>query len=205
MGSREVRGWRRVGPGLYSADLSRQGFRDYRFRELFLRGARQVLARHPNRDPKSPLTGGMLYVAATAPKERTSFHYRAGEVPWERWGDRSKAEVNLYPYNCWDHNIIRIADVDSETRTATLRYPVAGSIQIGNRYFIQNVRGALDAPCEWFCDRRTGVLWFRPPDGRIPRDGDVTVPMVENLIELSGKPGAPIRDVRIEGDRKSVV
>ncbi|MBM3492760.1 MAG: hypothetical protein FJX72_00330 [Armatimonadetes bacterium] len=200
-GSAPVRGWTRVRPGLYVADLAKQGFSDFRFRELFLRGRRQVLARFPNRDSAAPLSGGFLYVHETASREKDSFHFRPGQIPWTRWGDRSQAEVNLFPYHCWDHNIIRIADVADDACRIELRHPVAGTIQVGNRYFIQNVRGALDAPGEWYCDRRTGELTFRPPDGRAPADGEVTVPVIENLIELSGTPAALIRNVRIAGLR----
>ncbi len=196
-GSAPVRGWRRVGPGLYTAQAPRLAGGDFRFRELFLRGRRQTLARFPNAARDAPLTGGMLTVEETASAEKNSFHFRQGQIPWARWRSFEQAEVNLYPYHCWDHNIIRVARVDAEAALVTLRYPVAGTIQVGNRYFVQNVLGALDAPGEWFCDWRTGLITFRPPDGRKPADGEVTVPMLESLVRLAGSADAPVHDVRV--------
>lgn len=200
-GGRPVRGWTKQKGGLYVADLAAQGFGDFRFRELFLRGRRQVLARYPNLDPAHPVTGGLLYVDQTASMSKNSFYYKPGSIPFEKWGAIPQAEVNIFPYNCWDHNLIRIAKVDPEMSLVTLKYPVAGNIFVGNRYFIQNVFGALDAPGEWYSDWETGKLYFNPPDGVRPADGDVTVPMLENLVELAGTPERPITNVKLQGFR----
>ena len=116
------------------------------------------------------------------------------------WGDISQAEVNLFPYNCWDHNIIPIAEIDPESRHVRLRYPVAGTINVANRYFVQNVLGALDAPGEWFGDYATGKLYFYPPGGQVA-DGDVVVPVVENLVEISGTAAEPVQHFRFDGFR----
>ena len=85
-GSAPVRGWRRVGPGLYTARAPRVAGGDFRFRELLLRGRRQTLARFPNSAPEAPLTGGMLTVEETASADKNSFHFRQGQIPWARWG-----------------------------------------------------------------------------------------------------------------------
>ena len=81
----------------------------------------------------------------------------------------------------------------------TLRHNVAGSIFIGNRYFIQNVFDALDAPGEWFSDYATGNLYFWPPTGEAPGDGDVTVPVLENVVEFSGTPEKPVEHIKFHG------
>jgi hypothetical protein len=198
LGARPVRNWKREADGLYVTDLSAQGFEWFRFHQLFFRGERQTLARFPNLDPAHPHTGGMLYVDAPSYLERSGFYYDKGEIPFEAWGDWSQAEVNIWPYHCWDHNIIPIADVDPAARHIRLKYPVAGQIYEANRYFVQNVLGALDAPGEWYVDYATGKLPFRPPGGTLT-DDDVMVPVVENLIEVSGTPDAPVRYVNLRG------
>ena len=84
--------------------------------------------------------------------------------------------------------IIRIAKVDPELNLVKLRHNVAGSIEVGNRYFFQNVREALDAPGEWFCDYETGNLYFYPPEDGVPADGDA--PLTVSLL-LSRPDGGP--------------
>jgi hypothetical protein len=198
-GGRPVQGWRKYKGNIYVADLAAQGFEDFRFRELFFRGERQILARYPHFDPQHPVTGGLLYVEDTAAQSKNSFYYKEGSIPFDKWTGISQAEVNIFPYNCWDHNIIRITNVDPEMSLVTLRDNVAGNIQVGNRYFIQNVFDALDAPGEWFSDYATGKLYFQPPTGAAPADGDVVVPAIENLVELSGTPDSPVHDLRFQG------
>ncbi len=210
-GARGVRGWKMcqthfptseiVSDTIFQADLAAQGFDDFRFRELFLKGERQVLARYPNLDPAHPVTGGLLYVEDTAPLDKCSFYYRPGSIPFEQWGNLPQAEVNIFPYHCWDHNILRIAKVDPVTNLVVLKSNVAGSIFVGNRYFIQNVLGALDAPGEWYSDWETGKVYFMPPDGKKPADGEVTVPVLENLVEVSGTTEAPVQYLRFHGFR----
>ncbi|MFQ6099424.1 MAG: right-handed parallel beta-helix repeat-containing protein, partial [Armatimonadota bacterium] len=47
------------------------------------------------------------------------------------------------------------------------------------------VLGALDWPGEWFHDRKTGTLYFYPPEGKVA-DGEVRVPVVDHLITVRG-------------------
>lgn len=208
-GARPVRGWKPYRDKIYLASLPQPDppedaersriAGDVRFRELFYQGRRQILARFPNLDPAHPVTGGLLYVDDTASSNRNSFHYAEGSIPFGQWQDISQAEVNIFPYHCWDHNILRVAKVDREINLVTLRHNVAGSIFTGNRYFVQNVLGALDAPGEWFCDYETRNLYFHPPAGTVPGDDDVETPMIENLVELSGSPQLPVAHLRFHG------
>lgn len=198
VGAKPVRAWRPAADGLCVASLRDQGFQFLGFHQLFCEGQRQTLARHPNRDPAHPHTGGLLYVDAPSQEPKRGLHYAPGEIPLESWDDVDQAEINIFPYNCWDHNITRVRRFDSATRHIRLRYPVAGRINEGNRYFVQNVRGALDAPGEWYLDRTTGELSFLPPRGSVS-DGDVVLPVVENLIELQGTEKNAVRHVIIRG------
>ena len=198
-GGRVVGGWHRDAGGAWVTSLPEQGCLDFRFRELFFQGERQVLARYPNFDPEHPVTGGMLYVDDTAARSKNSFHYKEGSIPFDRWPDLAQAEVNIHPYNCWDHNILRVAKIDQDMNLIRLRHGVAGEIFVGNRYFVQNVLGALDAPGEWFSDWRTGAVHFRSPTGAAPGDSDVVVPVLENIVQFSGADDEPVEHIRFHG------
>jgi len=47
---------------ILKADVGAHGFKGIYFRQLFFKGMRQSLARHPNFDPKNPYGGGWSYV-----------------------------------------------------------------------------------------------------------------------------------------------
>ena len=190
-GAIPITGWKRAEGGVYTATLGQDGTPWRATHQLFFRGERRELARFPNLDPQHPLTGGFLYVDRQGTPKKQAFHYAAGEFSCEQWGDLSQAEVNLFPYNCWDHNISPIAQVVPEQRYVRLKCSVAGWINEANRYFIENVREALDSPGEWYLDYRTGKVDFVPPGGAVA-DGEVEMPAVENLICLSGTAEEPI-------------
>ena len=192
-GGRHVAGWKPWRDGIFRADLGKQGLAGIRFHQLFYRRAgqspaafaeRQILARHPNFDPLHPRTGGNVYCAATAGKPNEQILYEEGALPFERWHDLSQAEV-VSTYNLgWMFAITPIRSVDTSTRTITVRR-VRGQFLKMNRFFVQNVLDALNAPGEWFLDRKQDVLYFRPPAGD-PNQGEVIVPTIDHVVEVRG-------------------
>lgn len=62
VGGKPVAGFARHKDGILVADLAAQGLKGIGFRQLFLNGRRQILARYPNFDPQNPYAGGWAYV-----------------------------------------------------------------------------------------------------------------------------------------------
>lgn len=183
-GGQAVREWQRWRGSIYRADLKEQGMAGASFRQLFYRGERQILARHPNFDPKHPRTGGFAYVEATGPKPSAQFFYEQGSMPFEQWDDISQAEVLTVFALGWNFAITPVLNVDTKNRLVTVRR-VRSAFQPENRFIVRNVLAALDAPGEWYLDRKTSTLYFWPPDNKLG-DGEVVVPLIDCLIEAKG-------------------
>ena len=188
-GARRVTDWQPFGDGIYRANLKAQGLAGVSFHQLFYRGVRQPLARHPNLDPQHPRTGGHVYVEDRGPEPRQQFVYAEGDIPFDRWDDISQAEVVSTYCRGWNFALTPIREVDTERRVITVRQ-VRRTFERNNRYFIQNVLGALDAPGEWYLDRKASVLYFLPPDGE-PAEGEARVPVVDHLITVKGSTPYP--------------
>ncbi len=189
-GARKITGWTLWKGRIYRADLKAQGLAGAAFWQLFYkrRGAfaeRMVLARHPNFDPKHPRTGGFLYAAAgvNGPRARSELIYRPGDIPWDRWPDISQAEVVSTYNRGWMFAIAPILRVDRGKHVIFVRR-CRGWFRKLNRYFIQNVLAALDAPGEWFLDRKHSVLYFWPPEGELR--GDVLAPALDRIVDVRG-------------------
>jgi len=181
-GSRTVTGWERWRGEIWRADLGAQGLEGVRFHQLFWRGQRQPLARHPNADPEHPRTGGFVLVEDQGPRPYESFIYADGDLPFGEWDDISQAEVWTVFGLGWNFAIAPTTDVDREHRIISTRR-VRRQYERMNRYFVQNVLGALDAPGEWFLDYATSRLYFWPPEGE---PAEVRVPVLDYLIEVRG-------------------
>lgn len=183
-GGRAVHDWEIVGDGVCRADLKSQGLGGANFHQLFYQGRRQILARHPNFDPQHPRTGGFTYVAGKGPRPSEQFIYEQASLPFEKWDDLSQAEIVTTYGRGWNFAIVPIVDVDTKQQVVTTQRP-RRPFEPENRFYVQNVRAALDRPGEWYLDRRQDVLYFYCPDGK-PGNADVVVPLIDHLVELHG-------------------
>jgi parallel beta-helix repeat protein len=193
--TREIKNWRPWRDGVLVTDLKAQGLGGVRFHQLFHKGGKREfstrlpLARYPNLDPKQPLYGGFLYVAETAKNNREELRYREGDLPLANWPDTSQAEIATVYNLGWMYANTPIRSIDPATRTIRVR-KVRGKIIRLNRYFVQNVLGALDAPGEWYLDYQTDRLYLKPPQEGL---GRVFAPVADQIVELRGQMPYPHR------------
>ena len=204
IGGRPIAGFSADQGSILKTDVASQGFRGIYFRQLFFDGRRQPLARYPNFDPQNPYGGGWAYVAGQpvdmyrdlATDTRRAFQYKPRDA--RRWGRPEEGEVFIFPRWNWWNNILRIASVDPATRTIRLAGNASYAIRPGDRYYVQNLREELDAPGEWYLDRRTETLYFWPP---APLEGKLLyAPTMRTLIQLGpGTSHVAIRGFELEG------
>jgi len=152
---------------------------------------------------EQPKTGHLLLIQAEAcdeaigkevtvatpqpPGSREVLSFREGDIP--RWRDVSGAELHIFPAWGWVNAIAPIVRIDYDARRVIL--PPDGytdEIRLGNRYFIENVREALDAPSEWYLDKRTGELLYISENEK-PPVAPAVLTRLDRLIVLKGEPG----------------
>jgi Right handed beta helix region len=187
-GGRSISGFVPYKDQILKTDVSTQGLKGVYFRQLFLDGKRQPLARYPNADPTNPITGGWAYVdGALLPmykdipgEDKHTLHPKASDL--HHWSHPEEAEVFIYPRFNWWNNIVPIKSVDDTNRTITLAKDCSYAIRPNDRYFIQNLPEELDAPGEWYLDKTNSTLYFWPP---IPLEGKkLLAPALGTLIHL---------------------
>jgi len=125
----------------------------------------QILARWPNE--------GFVKTGDVVGKE-AKFHY-VDDRP-SRWLD--ELDMRLYGYWHWDwfEQFQKVASVDPATRTFTLAPPYSQyGYRKGQRYYAVNLFRELDQPSEWYLDRRTGLVYWLPPDGVDPAKATSTL------------------------------
>ena len=148
---------------------SGNGFRTHPAHELFFNGQAMSLARGPNE--------GFLHIRQVAVKDGTKGYDREGSKTGKFFydGDRPRRWVNdpdllLYGYWFWDWADFyeRVAAIDPEQRLITLAQPWHNyGFSVGAPFYAVNALSELDAPGEWYLDRKGGrVLLFPPSDPR---------------------------------------
>ncbi len=192
IGGRAIAGWQPHEGKVLKADLRAHGLEGIAFRQLLCNGVRAQLARYPNHDADHPVTGGWAYVDGEyqpmyqdIPGERQDLlRYKAADE--RQWAHPEEGEVMVFPRYNWWNNIIPIQSVDRDQRTLTLAGNASYAIRPGDRYFVQGLREELDAPGEWYLDKESWTLYFRPPATADPATMTVCAPVVRTILSLDG-------------------
>ena len=189
-GGRQVTGWRKQGDR-WIAHLAEVESGKWTFAALWVNGERRTRRecrtraistrrarrrRSPIRRPANPASSGHV-----------AFRFKKGDIRQLSRLDDAVVVV----YQSWEVGHQRIASLDEAKRVVTFRSPLPWAFDYwgGNvRYFVENVPEALDAPGEWYLDRKTGVLSYVPLPGEDMTQATVVAPVAKQLIVLAGKP-----------------
>ena len=197
-GGVRLKGWKPISdPGLrdkldpevrgrvLEVDLAGQGTKDWgdpttlrKSPELFCDGVAQTLARWPNDGfvATGEVLGTELINNGKPTEGCKDGKFRYVEDRPDRWVD--EPDVRLYGYWYWDwfEEYQKVATLDPQSHTFTLAPPYSNyGYRKGQRYRAVNVFRELDRPGEWYLDRRSGMVYWLPPEKIDPDRATVTL------------------------------
>lgn len=159
--------------------------------QLWVDGDRRPLARAPDT--------GFYSTAGTPGSLYDQLVYNADEVP-AAW-DLSHAEVQVYhdQYGAWETSRLWVAANDRASHTLTFTGASVWGQYAAERWYLENVPEALDAPGEWI--HTDGLLRVRPHESEDLSTETVIVPRLEHLLLVTGDPstGAYVQQVTFQG------
>ena len=156
--------------------------------ELFVNGERQILARYPNFDPRAQYFDGFSPDAIS--KERAA-----------RWADPAGGYLHTMHGYLWGGLswLITGKDANGEiTKEGGWQMNRDGGTHQKYR-FVENIFEELDAPGEWFLNRKTHTLYFYPPAGVNLQTALVEAVRLRNLAEFKGDEKSPVRFLNLKG------
>ncbi len=190
-GGKVIAGWKKMmmnrpaaapeGGDLWSAEVPEVKEGKGYFHELFVNGIRRQRARTPN--------VGFFYVDGQVTSEDLArFKFHPGDIQpfWIGKGD-----VEAVVLSKWAEFRAPIQALDDATHMVTLtgkRQPHGD--EKNARYWIENNFDALDAPGEWYLNRRAGVVYYRPDRSEDVARAVVVAPVLRQLVRLEGHPEA---------------
>jgi hypothetical protein len=175
------------------------------FRQLFVNGRRAIPARFPNAPDTFRAAGpGVSYPRSVAarrdPANRISLKYENDDLkPWANLDD-----AVVVVYHSWTTSRHVIKRLDTAQRlvefTAPSGWPM-GWWEKNQRYYIESVHEGLDAPGEWYLNRRSGELFYYPQPDEDLTTAEVVAPQPEEILHLEGDlaAGKPVQHIRFEG------
>ncbi|MDP2335471.1 MAG: right-handed parallel beta-helix repeat-containing protein [Bacteroidota bacterium] len=154
---------------------------------LVVNGKRQTLARTPNEG---------YFVPPAISKTTGELYFKKGEI--KSWKEMENNRVVMLLR--WHTGINSIIKVDEKTGIATFKSPQEGVVIVPPRYYVENVKALLDAPGEWFFDKKLKEISYIPANENMdPNQLQAGVATLNQLIEVRGKLGQPVRNLRFYG------
>ena len=159
--------------------------------ELFADGEPQTLARWPNEGfvKTGNILGTDTFKVWNSIEGCRDGRFQYVEDRPSRWGD--EPDVRLYGYWFWDwyeeYQTVTAIDVDAKAFTLAQPYSNYG-YRKDQRYYAVNVFRELDAEREWYLDRRTGKIYWLPPQG-------LDVAKAEIVLSVFDRPFVRLTDV----------
>ncbi len=202
-GGRRVTGWQKSADGnTWTAVVPEVRDGEFYSTQLFVNGERRQRARYPNEgclkadDPPrfseamrvKLMTQGYAGVKFKSKDDlgKVAMGYKDGDIQhWE-----NPEDVNLFQLHSWTSPLRWIAEIDEARRTVLFtgssRFPALRWKGRMPYYFVENAREFLDSPGEWYLDRKTGVLTYRPREGEEMELAETVVSALPALIRIEG-------------------
>jgi len=180
-GSASVSGWKKSGK-IWTAR-----YVDDTAAMLVVNGIRQVLARTPNKG---------YFVPPAISKTTDELYFRKGEI--RSWKNMEDNRVIMLLR--WHTGVNTIIKVDEKKGIATFKSPQEGVVIVPPRYYIENIKTLLDTTGEWFFDKNLKEISYIPAEGIYdPNQVNIGVPVISKLVDVRGKIGNPVRNLRFYG------
>jgi len=181
-----INSWRKQDANLWVANVAWAKELPEPFVQLFVNGKRRTRARTPN-------NGSYFYTRRILYKNDasgfpicTGLTFKEGDL--KPWGSNDDALICLF--HNWVNSFNRVGKADWQRQRLEFTRQ-AGIFFLGPsvRYYVENLRSALDAPGEWYLDHKSGLLYYYPMPGENLAKSEVIAPVVkQTLIQMQGAP-----------------
>jgi len=189
-GGKKITGWKPYKKGIWMTKLPEVTKGEWSFRQLYVNGSLKQRARTPNQ--------GFLRVKGFPDGKPPEVHYHTDCQRFEYaegdlkpgWANLTDVEVIVYHF--WTDSHLPIQSIDPKTRIVTFKHK-AGKVftddftQDGARYIVENLWDGLDAPGEWYLNKKTGILYYYPQPGEAMTTAEIIAPLAPELLHLEGK------------------
>ncbi len=185
-GGVRLTGWKVNEKGWWELEIPAVREGKWRFSQLFVNGQRRLR-------PRLPKVGDYFIAKDSDPapgetenKQNRLFFYGQDIRPdWHNLGD-----VEVVVFRGWTVAIMRIQSVDAPQRLATLTGSAGNNdsysgLRADRRFFVENVREALEEPGQWYLDTKSGLLTYIPLPGETPDSTEVVAPRLDHSPDRS--------------------
>lgn len=201
-GGRRITHWQSGvanGRACWTADVGQSGAGGVSFTQFFVNGIRRPRTRLPKQGyfhfTGLPAEAGDFQGFGKGPDRAL---YADDQIqPWTNLTDVSVVVLQL-----WFDTHYRISAIDPAKKEVRFSGPSIGSLRDEKgemaRYYLENIREALDQPGEWYFDKTEGRLYYVPCADETPETVEAIVPVLDTLVHFKGCKDRPVSHIRLE-------
>ncbi|EPR10369.1 carbohydrate-binding protein [Ruminiclostridium papyrosolvens] len=194
-GATKVTGWTQYNGNIYKATLNR----NTKLRYLFVNDKRAQMTKKTVKAQGGygtyTVTKGQASWAWTSGSNSDGVKYNASDVPEIT---SNKDDLEIVNGSTWNENIVCTRDVitSGTSRILLLQQPYGAIAQLPgwgaaftttSTHTIYNAFEFLNSPGQFYFDKTTKTLYYYPRSGENMTTADVEAPVLERLIDISGK------------------
>lgn len=190
---------------MYLPEVARYG---WNFEQLYVNGKRALRARTPNE--------GFLFISDVTETVVEKGTGRAPELAVQKifldsagagiFNGMTRHEMEravITFYHKWDNTrkpVYSYSPAEAAIYTLGTGMKPWNPLDKQTRYFVENYKGALDAPGEWFLES-SGNLYYVPREGENLWNSTFIVPVTDEFLVFKGDEatGKPVENIQIEG------
>ena len=214
-GGYRIGGWQVTPEGWWKTTVPEVMKYGQLFQQLFVNGERATLARTPDKglfsvigqveqtpvetEGKDDGYGHGYYVQRyrTDPENLVCFKDLNRGNYWTKVNDKS-SDIRILLYQAWDNTYKSVDYINPDSAFVYIHGPKLHQMySYHNLFRLENFKGALNAPGEWFLDK-SGELTYIPREGEDPGTAEVFAPGLRNLLILSGAKGKVFRNISFQ-------
>ncbi len=206
-GGVEISNFEKVSDKLWKAFVPNVAYYNYYFEQLYVNGKRAIRARTPNEGfhVVRKVTETVLEKGTGRSPELALQKIEldpADSTDLKSFTQDDFRDALAIFYHNWDNTRKRVTGF---SRAGTAIYTAGEGMKPWNpintksRYLIENYKGALDAPGEWYLDR-SGWLWYVPSEGQTIEGTTFLVPVLKEFIRITGDQvnGKKVENIKFE-------
>lgn len=206
-GGKKIECWAKDSIGHFFTMIPEVKGGNLRFDQLWVNGTRAIRARTPNKGwfmvNSSKETDGSLNKSRMPELAIQEIKVNPENLASLRGMNREEIErVMVLYYHKWDvtRKGLAYAIPDSGKlfhlgKGMKFWNPIAED----SRYILENYRGALDAPGEWFLDQKSGVLQYIPREGETLKSLEFIAPIFRQFVIIVGQENNQVKNKIFQG------
>lgn len=177
--------WTEYKNGIYQAKVPE----DLIFESLFINDDEQVLARYPNYDPDVRIFNGTAEDCISKERVKT-------------WKNPKDGYFHVIHKSMWGGFHYRITGKDKkgnlEMEGGWQNNRPENGIHDKLRY-VENIFEELDTENEWYLDRETSILYYKPSTAINLDKANVEIAYLENFVKIIGTEKEPVKYLSFDG------